>query len=121
MNANETQNQHPPTRLLLYYSNGDDSSFIRDRLTNIPFIIQASGYKFQYEMPVVIVEKSASKKELYLNWRGKEREREVYETCPYCFLLKFSKELSEEELTFWRIFKIGYLTRHMAPDLPRRW
>jgi hypothetical protein len=113
MNATDTEPK--PTQLILYYGSGDDSSFIRERLTNIPRIIQASGYKFQYEMPVVVVELTPPKKETYLNWRGKEREREVYEQCSYCFLLRFSKELTEEELTFWRIFKLGYLTRELSP------
>ena len=121
MNANETtQEKHPPTKLIIFYSNCDQSQNIRERLTTMPRLVQELGYSFQYEMPTVqVVYKE--KKEKYLNWRGKERERVVYNAPSYCHLLQFSRELSEEELKFWRIFKLGYLTRHMAPDLPRRW
>lgn len=112
-----TEKQHPPTKLLLYHSNVDCSQDIRERLTSIPTIIQMNSYSFQCEMPTVNVDYIEPKKEKYLNWRGKERERNVPNSLPYRHWLKFSKELSEEELKFWRIFKLGYLTRHFRPDI----
>ena len=116
MNANETQDQHPPTKLIFLYSRCDYSCDIRERLTNIPTLIQQLGYAFQFEMPTVKC-MYEEKKETYINWRGKEKERVVYDACRYRHYLCFSKELSEEELKFWRIFKLGYLTRHCTPEV----
>jgi hypothetical protein len=116
MNANENQDPHSPTKLIFYYSTCDQSRAIRERLTTLPSLIQTLGYQFQFEMPSVKVEWREQKKEKYINWRGKERERTVYDDCNCCHILQFSKELSEEELKFWRIFKLGYLTRHFTPN-----
>jgi hypothetical protein len=119
MNANETtQEKHPPTKLIFLHSYRDYSCDIRERLTSLPTLIQLLGYAFQFEMPTVkCVYKE--KRETYTNWRGKEKERMVYDNCSYCHYLCFSKELSEEELKFWRIFKLGYLTRHCMPEICR--
>jgi hypothetical protein len=118
MNATESEDKHSPTKLILFYSNCNQSCNIRERLTNIPRIIQDCGYDFTFEMPTVHAVENI-KKEKYLNWRGKERERIIYGPYAYCHLLKFSKELSAEELKFWRIFKLGYLTRQLIPDVHR--
>ena len=121
-NESKIENEHPPTKLTFFFSSQDQSCDIRERMTTLPWLVQELGYTFQFEMPTVHCqyEKPKTKTEKYLNWRGKEREREVTITPnnpPFYHYLQFSKELSEEELKFWRIFKLGYLTRHWCPSI----
>lgn len=105
--------EHPNTKLILVYTRSSIGQAVRDHLMNMPAIIQRMGYDFTFEMPVVEC-KYTEKKEKYLNWRGKERERVVYDAYSYETKLIFSKELSDEELRFWRIWKLGWLSRHLS-------
>jgi hypothetical protein len=115
------QKNPPPTKLTLFYSSGDRSQFVRERLASLPYLVQQLGYKFTFEMPTVhcvVVDHPKPKVEKYINWRGKERERTVYPpaTSNDCFhYFQFSRELSPEELDFWRVFKLGYLSRDFDP------
>ena len=113
----ETATDNKTTRLILMYSSDDKSRGIREKFTNIPSIIQRCGYKFQIETPLIVVEPSPKRTEKYINWRGKERERVIFDRLKYVHILIFSKPLTEEELTFWRIFKLGYMTRELSPAL----
>jgi hypothetical protein len=61
MNANENVEKHPPTKLIFFYSNCDQSCDIRERLTSIPTLVQRLGYTFQFEMPSVKVERREKK------------------------------------------------------------
>ncbi len=110
----------PKTKLTLFYTSQDKSQFVRGRISNLPDLVQRLGYKFTFEMPTVhcVIERGEPKIEKYINWRGKERERTVYppSTANDCFhYLQFSKDLSPEELDFWRVFKLGYLCRDFDP------
>ena len=110
-----------PSKLTLFFSTQDRSQFVRERLSSLPYLVQQLDYKFTFEMPTVHCEISRGepKVEKYLNWRGKEREKTIYPeaTITDCFhYLKFSRELTPEELDFWRVFKLGYLCRDFDPE-----
>lgn len=113
-----------PTKLTLFYKGQDTSHDIRQRLSSISYLVQQLGYKFTFEMPTVhcVIQQPEPTTEKYINWRGKERTRKVYpgnyvfDYYHYYHYLQFSKELTPEELDFWRIFKLGYLSRDFDPN-----
>lgn len=113
----EDNNENKPTRLILFSDFYNRSDSIRERLTSLPTLINSLDYKFQYEMPSVEAYTIPTKTEKYINWRGKEKERIIYNKNRYQHLLVFSKKLSEEELKFWRIFKLGYLCMYCTPEV----
>jgi hypothetical protein len=109
---------HPPTKLQIHSITSPDVYYVQascedisKALMKIPEFIQIFKYDFVFEMPSVIYIKDEPKIETYINWRGKQKEKEVYPKYPYTIYLSFSKELTEKELEFWRIWKLGYLCR----------
>jgi len=112
-----TKNVEKVTNFLFYYDCIPETNAIRLKLLNLAEIIQINKYDFVFQMPTVhVMDTTKNVKptiEKYINWRGKEREREVYpkpKPFPYAHYLVFSSPLTEKELEFWRIFKLGYLS-----------
>jgi len=117
-----TQEISLPTKLSFFSSSQDQSQSIREHLSSLPDLIQKLDYKFSFEMPTVHVLNRREETpiiEKYINWRGKERERKIFPpstSFDYQHYLQFSKELSTEELDFWRIIKLGFLCRDFEPN-----
>ena len=108
----ETVENKPANTKLALYKSMDfyEIKSIRRALMDMPRYIQNLEYEnFKFEMPFADVQDTVPTKETYINWRGKKRERLVYPKCRYTFVLSFSKCLSDEELRFWRIWKLGYI------------
>ena len=111
----------PPTKLIWYWSTQNHSEFIREHLASLPTLINHLGYGFTFSMPSVEVHvhKEERKTEKYLNWRGKERERLAPANPRFLsheHFLAFNRELTEDELKFWRTIKLGYLARDFTPN-----
>jgi len=118
--------EEPIKRFLVFVSSSDQTAFIRERLGNLPDLIQRLKYDFVPQMPTVHITKDKEEKvepklETYINWRGKKRTRKVYQPpvdkplYPYQHYFEFVKPLTDDELKFWRIFKLGYLCRDFDP------
>lgn len=100
-----------PTKLFLFNHRLNKALDISNHLINFPIIYKNNEYTFPYELPSVeaypFLEKYEKRGILF--WRdGQILER----IKGYEHLLVFTKKLTEEELNFWRWFKLGYLTRH---------
>ena len=104
-------NETSPTKLHMFSSQFNKTIAIREALSRTIQFNQTLGYQFTFETPSVEVVISKPQTEKYINWRGKERERTVWPSFPYTFHLQFTKVLTDEELKFWRIWKLGYVAR----------
>lgn len=119
--SDETKSQEP-TKLTWFWSRTEQISFIREHLASLPDLVNHLGYGFEFQMPSVACDVRKSpplKTEKYINWRGKERERELPSDpnfLPYQYYLVFNRVLTDDELKFWRIIKLGYLARDFDPD-----
>jgi hypothetical protein len=120
----EIQQDIPPkkeeiTKLTLFWGASNDVDSIRQQISSISDLVILLNYGYKFQMPSVghDYEKPTPKFETYTNWRGKERQREIPNntTTPHHFYLKFANPLTDEELKFWRIFKLGYLSCQLDP------
>lgn len=116
MNEENSNSKPANTKLKLFCThNCYEAETVKSALIQIPEYIQWFEYKdFVYEMPSVECITSTPVEETYKNWRGKTRTRMNYGKYPYTISLSFSKVLSDEELKFWRIWKLGYLGRNFS-------
>jgi len=95
-------------KLVLFYSPFEQVAEIRYRLTNLPELNQSLEYRFDFQMPKVEI---MPIKEEYKTIFGRTKQR----VQTYMHYLEFAKPLTDEELKFWRIFKLGYLTKACRP------
>ncbi len=99
------------TKLTIFWHSFDLSYELRGRLSTLPSLYNTFGYSFPFEMPVV---KSMPRMGKYKSfWSRKEKERVI----DYTHYFEFNKELSEEELNFWRMWKLGYLCKWCRPQI----
>ena len=88
------------TKLFLYSDYPYTSikeNHVLSRLPSLSYLNQILGYNFQIEIPVVRAQEVTEEyKTIFGKTKTRSKGSDIY--------LVFSKELSEEELKFWRIF-----------------
>lgn len=119
---NETESKTPTTGLILFTFNGSYcESYARScwldasrKITNLPHLNVKLGYGFNFQMPAVVVQDTEEEYLTEKGWfsKGGQKETRVIQSD---VILKFATPITDEELKFWRIFKLGYVSKTITP------
>lgn len=111
--SNPTNEVKPNRKLILLYSiSQHETHRYAGHVANFMVLYTKLGYKFPLTpMPMVSMKVEEIERK-YVNWFKKEK---TYKRKEAVYFLEFPRELTEDELNAWRMFKLGFLCHTLRP------
>ncbi len=100
------------TKLHLTYSqNADDLPYHSGKVANFMGLYIKLGYQFPLTPLPIVSMKVKEVERTYVNMFKREKK---YKDMEAVYYLEFPRELTDAELDFWRMFKLGYLCHYCS-------